>query len=53
MMPFVVKPPAMSMGFYTSKSVPRPRTVVSAPYFGGSIIAVANSGRSGCSACGH
>jgi len=45
-------PPKIQMGFYTSKSVVRPRTVVSAPYFGGSIIAVANSGNR-CGACGH
>lgn len=51
-MPLQIKPRAMSMGFYTTKSVVRPRTVVSAPFFGGSIIAVANSGRTGCSACG-
>ena len=53
MKPLQIKSTTMSMGFYTSKSIPRPRTVVSAPFFGGSIIAVANSGRSGCSACGH
>ena len=53
MKPLQIKPQVMSMGFYTTKSVARPRTVVSAPYFGGSIIAVANSGRTGCSACGH
>ena len=47
-------PSKIQMGFHTSMTIIRPRPVlISAPFFSGSIIASANSGRSGCTACGH
>ena len=47
--------PIMSMVLYTTvNSQPVPRLVASRPNtLGGSMIANANSGKSGCTACGH